>query len=251
MNLFKTIIALACLILLTGSIHAQNSEPTPVRAPEPMNARRLEAIRKEVQNEKSPRYYPKLLERFNAGDTNLNLEDLNHLYYGYTVQPAYRPYAQNPELDALGEFIFQEKVPPMDQIEKKAAPLLEAEPVDLKALAFMIVAERSNGITDGKHALKYFQIVDVIRASGDGKSLDSRMYVIRVSDEYMLLTTFGLRLMGQALIDRTDKMTVDPTNDMGITELYFDISLPYAELGKTLKGDLPKATSKKKRAAKN
>lgn len=251
MNLFKTLIASACLILLTGSIHAQNSEPTPVSAPEPMNALRLEAIRKEVQNEKSPRYYPKLLERFNAGDTNLNLEDLNHLYYGYTVQPAYRPYAQNPELDALGEFIFQEKVPPMDQIEKKAAPVLEAEPVNLKALAYMIVAERSNGIEYGRHALKFFQVFEAIQASGDGRTLDSRMYVIRVSDEYMLLEILGLSPIAQALIDRTDKMTIDPENDLGITELYFDISLPFEELGRTLQGGGMKTPSKKKRAAKN
>jgi hypothetical protein len=119
MNLFKTLIASACLILLTGSIHAQNTEPTPVSAPEPMNARRLEAIRKEVQNEKSPRYYPKLLERFNAGDTNLNLEDLNHIYYGFTVQPAYRPYPKTPNWTPLANLFFKKKFHQWTKSRKK------------------------------------------------------------------------------------------------------------------------------------
>ena len=48
-------------------------------------------IERNVKEPASSYYYPKLMEKYMAGDEKMTLEEGRHLYFGFIYQPQYMP----------------------------------------------------------------------------------------------------------------------------------------------------------------
>ena len=201
-------------------------------------------IKKSIEDTSSPYYYPTLLERIWADDTTLNYSDYKHLYYGNVFQEYYHPYGMS---DAKKEFseIFNARQYPK-AIEKGKVVLAE-NPVDIEVTLKMIISflELSDTTNARIYGKKYFGFLDVIYASGDGKTLETAYVVISVDDEYRIVGDLGLYVKQQALINDCDLLIFEKTGQRKvrkkkIKELYFNVQMPLMSLSKSFKdADLP------------
>lgn len=186
-----------------------------------------EEIEKNIQNEKSNLFYPKLMKRYLDSDTTLNLDEKRHLYYGYVFHENYSPYKISEYLDSarflarkpnLSEADFQKIIHFTDKV-------LKDDPFNTNALYDKLFALFSLKDTDSFHKTvkQYEMIVETIVNSGRGRTKDTAFHVIAVPHEYAVLLSLGLALEEQNLIDHYDYMKLKP-NKYGIEGFYFDIS---------------------------
>ena len=185
-------------------------------------------IGKEIKNKKSVYYYPVLMQRFLEADSSFTLEEKRHLYFGYTFQPGYSPYAIKPYQDSIRAVNQKDTLMESDyrMLLGFADSLLVDDPFNLRALnvklfvydhgadmhSFFLTIQRMNAI------------FDAILSSGDGTSKKTAFYVIAVSHEYDVLDFIGFDFGGQqSLIEHYDYLTVKE-NQYGIDGLFFDIS---------------------------
>jgi len=108
--------------------------------------------------------------------------------------------------------------------------ILRVNPVSLKANDFMGYALFETGNPEvkwRKYQNRYRAIRRVIATSGDGRSCETALKVIYVSDEYnMLHTYFDIeKIHSQRLIGLCDRFEVEPTQYLQSKEIYFDISV--------------------------
>jgi hypothetical protein len=91
-----------------------------------------------------------------------------------------------------------------------------------------------------KYATIYYAFLETIYNSGDGKGIKTAYVVIKVSDEYAVLGDLDLYIVQQALRGTTDVLSIAKDSrgnahkkkKKRITELYFNVSLPFAQLSK-------------------
>ncbi|MBL7899139.1 MAG: DUF4919 domain-containing protein, partial [Crocinitomicaceae bacterium] len=92
---------------------------------------------------------------------------------------------------------------------------------------------------------KYFGFLDVIYASGDGKSLETAYVVISVDDEYRIVGDLGLYVKQQVLINDCDLLIFEKKGQRKvrkkkIKELYFNVQMPLLSFSNSFKdADLP------------
>jgi hypothetical protein len=185
-------------------------------------------IGRAIADEKSPFYYPLLLDRYTSGDSTLSLEEKRHLYYGYTFQSAYSPYGRSDYEDSLRSVAKKDSLLEDDYaaILTYSDRLLAYNPFDLRAINYELFAHEKlhNGDDFAKNLARMNIIVDAIMSSGNGKTKETAFYVINTSHEYDLINILGLEFGGkQSLIDHYDYLTL-AKNEHGIEGLYFDVS---------------------------
>lgn len=249
MNLLRIVLLAIALIAGSNGVRAQNENSAQEESAQEntMSLERIKEIKKEVQLKKSPYYYPELLKRFRQGDTTFNVTECYHIYYGFSNEPEYAPYGAMEELEQLQQLVYDRKIPLKPERLHALAKTLEANyPVGLRFLLAMAVAESRQQIVDGPYKIRFNQILDAILTSGRGTSMEERMYVITTSDEYVVLNILELDFVGQALINQTDKMSVNPDNVYGIDALYFDVSIPFSHLSSMMKDKVQVPNSDKK-----
>ena len=90
-----------------------------------------------------------------------------------------------------------------------------------------------------KLANLYYNLMDVILSSGDGKSIQTAYVVTRVSDEYEIIAEYKLQVKKQQLIGNTDVMTFDKKAQKNRKEkikvLYFNVFFPLNHLSNSFK----------------
>lgn len=205
----------------------------------------FDLIKTEITDSNSQFFYPKLLEKMDEKDTNLNYQEYHYLYYGRVFQKDYYPYgtghAKKLFLDAYLENNYA------DAITKGEFALIE-NPVDLEVLLKMSICCLKERKYDLKryYAKQYYSFLDVIYYSGDGQSLSSAYVVISVDHEYYIAGDLGLRVIQQHLIDDCDLLLFAKSGQpkvkgiKKIKQLYFNVRLPLMSLSKTFKdADLP------------
>ena len=182
-------------------------------------------IKQNIQNKNSAFYYPALLERFNSFDNTLTSEDYMHIYYGFAYQDTY--IKNRPDETILAKLSESED---FEKLIVECEKVLRINPVSLNANDLMGYALFKTGRPEAewqKHQNRYRAIRRVIATSGDGRSCETALKVIYVSDEYnMLHTYFDVeKIHSQQLVGLCDHFKVEPSQYLKSTEIYFDVSV--------------------------
>lgn len=191
----------------------------------------FEDVKQKTTDSSSPYYYPTLLERFVGFDTTLHFHELNYIYYGNVYSEQYSPYGTAKDESQFLELYNKQKFSEAISYGNKT---LEENPINIKILFKMLVCHHNLGDKENaaKFAFMYFSLIDVIYKSGNGKSAKTAYVVIKVPDEYAVLSDLELRLTKQALVGDTDVMYIDkkgqkpPKGQKKIKALYFNVSKP-------------------------
>lgn len=177
-------------------------------------------IRKYVENH--PEEYTRLLERFEACDSLLTMDDFATIYYGYSFTSDYQGSMDRwPTLDKLL------KEGDMEAAYAEGVALRKRNPVSLELLSTLayLADELQKKEEVEPYFDKYFALLTVILASGDGKSTQTAFKVICINDEYQLLHNV-LRISSlkqQSLQDGCD--IIECEDREGNSRIYcFDIS---------------------------
>ncbi len=153
----------------------------------------FDAIRRAVSDTASPYHYPRLWRRLLDGDRTLGPKEYRHLYYGQVYQDSYDPI--NAGLfDREREYFASERGGEWPRAADAARDLVRRDPLNLKynrMAAASLLATGDSAAARG-HLRRWRLLVDVILASGNGRS-DATAYVVtRVPDEYQVLAHLGL-----------------------------------------------------------
>jgi hypothetical protein len=216
MRNLKFVLLFFCLSLMVG--YAQKKE---IEKP---NYKKIE---KKIAKEGSEFFYPTLMERFNAGDTTLTLEQKRCFYYGFIYQDQYSPYGGSDYSDSIRVILKKEELDISDyeQILVFSDSVLKVNPLDLTTLNYVLYCHDflQDFYMVDQTMSKFKIIIDAIFSSGTGESQKDPYYVIYVDHEYVLLNILGYKVKGQSLVGTCDYMEVAKNKD-NIKGLYFDVS---------------------------
>jgi len=198
-----------------------------------------EAIEAAISDEKSDFYYPILLARFTEADTTLSLEELRHIYYGYTFQSQYSPYSHSSFLDSIRNLYSKDSLNAADYnaLIAYCDSSISEFPFNLDAMSYKMWAY--DNISDllglGQTMWKRNSTVDVLISSGNGITPETAFYVIKTSHEYYLLDVLGFDFGNkQSLIGECDLLKL-ADNEYEIEGLYFNVSSCLNSLDKMFK----------------
>lgn len=186
-------------------------------------------IEKGIRDRGSALYYPKLLDRYLKGDSTLNEQEREHLYYGFAFQEGYSPYTMLPFDDSLRQVIRKEHLETADYHEmiRYADSVLVRNPFSMRTLNYQAYAYRK---LDRRpewelNIQKIRTVLNAIINSGDGKSVATAFTVIQVQDEYSLIHALSFEFGGnQQLVDGHYDYLALKENKFNIEGLYFDVS---------------------------
>jgi hypothetical protein len=211
--------------MLTMPLHAQHFSYTPVD---------FKTVRSAVTSKKSVFYYPVLFERYRNNDTTLSHEEFRYLYYGYTFQDEYRPYAVH-DADSLVTDLMGKDNPTTEDfsvILGHCREILQLHPFSIRILLTSAIAcsRMGNTIEATLYYFKYRSILSAILSSGDGATEQSAWSVILISDEVELIRSLEFVPSGkQKMIAKSlCEFIYVMANDYGVEGFYFDISRPFA-----------------------
>lgn len=185
-------------------------------------------IEKEISDKQSIYFYPSLFKRYLVADSTMTLNEKRNVYYGYTFQNDYSPYAHSSYYDSL-KLVLKKKQPNNDELSmiiNFSDSILAKNPFDLRALNYQLYAYESLQKQEefNKKIVQMRIIVDALLSSGDGLKKKTAYYVIFTSHEYDLLYILGLEFGGSlSLIEHYDYLKVTQ-NSKKIEGLYFDVS---------------------------
>jgi len=187
------------------------------------------AIRKEVFDNNSKYFYPKLYDRFLAGDTNLNLEDFRHLYYGYTFQSQYIPYRESRYQEKMLGYLKKGTLNTKELAEfiKLSELNLKDLPFDIRTLNILSYSyKQKNDIVNSELAeFKKLMIIKAIFSSGNGFSEQTAFHVIDPAHEFDIINELGFKFGGASDLSNAlcDYLIVQP-NEQNVRGYYFDLS---------------------------
>ena len=185
-----------------------------------------------AQNTKSSRTnnskqdaYKTLMQRYNAGDTTLTVNDYATIYYGFANTDDYNGsmgYGEEDVDDLMASENYTEAL-------NSAREILQRCPVSLKGLnqylsAAIQLKTPENELIPYIH--HFFGLLSAIAASGDGHSKRTAYAVICVNDEYEILKFLEVKeLKSQELVDQKyDVFTFGSSPHFDGNTIYFDIS---------------------------
>lgn len=195
-----------------------------------IDAQDISAIGQWVRS--APDEYYSLLDRFENGDKDINMPDLEKLYYGYAFCKEY-----NGNFDMFAEMYGALKEGDRDKALEEAIKSKKQNPVCLELL-YQIAALTARNPEGPDNAYRLVAMMKVIMNSGDGKSPQSAFKVIRTGDEYKILAIvyqMDSLLMQSALEGDIDQMDIMTRKGEKVT-VYFDRSLPSARDAEIING---------------
>lgn len=201
----------------------------------------FDEIKLKTEDSLSNTYYPKLLQRFQEFDSLLTGKDYQLIYYGSVFQSYYKPYGSSPSEREFNELYKQRKYKDAIQHGEEA---LKENPVNISLIYKMAVCHERivEYQLSSKYAKQYYALLDVIYKSGDGKSKNTAYVVIKIADEYEIVSDLKLKVKSQSLIGgNTDLLRIDSKGQKKqkgqkkIKALYFNVSMPFGSLFKNIK----------------
>jgi hypothetical protein len=191
-------------------------------------------VRSAIAKKRSAFFYPVLFERYRNCDTTLNREEFRHLYYGYTYQEGYRPYAIHDAETVVNDLQMKDSLTMADfsVIYGHCREILELHPFSTRYLLTSAIACSQIGNTEEAriYYYKYHSILSTILSSGDGATEQSAWSVILISDEYEIIRSLGFVPSGKQKMmakSRCDFIYVI-ANEYTVEGFYFDISRPFS-----------------------
>jgi hypothetical protein len=182
-------------------------------------------VEKEVTDENSPNYYPKLLERFSQFDGSLTLQQYRLLYFGFVFQDEYDGYNDNKSKEIrqlLEKKDYKKTIKLCDEVLKDLPVSLTVN--YLKAVALQRKDEKDT--TAAKYMNRYNHLADAILSSGNGLECKTAYKTIFVDDEYDLIYKYFEveKFYGQSLEMPCDVLKISPSEKFNHGEIYFDTS---------------------------
>lgn len=188
----------------------------------------LEQIRAEVNNPKSPYYYPKLMERYERNETVMNLADYRHLYYGQLFQEDFNPY-RHSEASTRNEALYYKQNhtrAELDSIIIYAEEVLSDNPFNLSQMNFLIYALRARGKGNKASIWQYRlnHLLQAIVSTGTGADPDNAWYVIDPRHEYNIINFQNAVAINQQYEEPYfDRIEVEKKGGEDTTAYYFNI----------------------------
>lgn len=196
----------------------------------------LDAIEQIAKNKAS---YRALVKRFERGDSTLTSRDYAAVYFGAAFQSGYTGgYGENSELSRLAEENDYEA------LYKVCEEKLSNNPANIRATRYMIMSaiglKGENSAEVDLYLFRFWKLLDAVVSSGKGTE-ESPWMVIAVDDEYEMMKYY-LEVQEKkenALVDCNgkpcDKIVFEKCMLPGVTQIYFDVSLPLIAYSKTFK----------------
>ena len=175
-------------------------------------------------NHNAQKDFDTLLARVKKSDDSIDFAQLRRLY---SQTDSYSPYGDSSKKEmytALNNNDFKKARSLADEALKENYLNIDAHFVK------MIACDKLGEAACSAHH-KYVAkgIIDSILKSGDGKSLESALFVISVAEEYAVVRVSGLRPVSQALNHSDghsyDVLTVIDPNTKEEGKLYFNIDV--------------------------
>jgi hypothetical protein len=178
-----------------------------------------------------PSEYATLLASLKAGDTQI---DYARLRLSYMDSPEYKKAkdtsdAEKAMVEALNAKDYTKAL-------KEAETVLESEYVNIDAHFVAYVANRELGASDKAefHRAVFRGLIDSIRNSGDGLSMEKAWVVISVHEEYVLLRALDFQPSEQSLLHKDghsyDVLKVKSEDGKEQT-FYFNVDIPFKHYG--------------------
>jgi hypothetical protein len=195
-----------------------------------------EAIEKAITDSTADTYYPKLLKRYNDFDSTLTVEEYRLLYYGFVFQPGYSGYDNHNKKEIQEELsagMNSAASRLCDSVFKKIPVSLQTN--YYKSLALIRMGKTGEPVQ--KYARRYRGLRDAILQTGDGKSQETALHVIFVTDEYHIMYYhFDLeQIKSQSLIYPCDMFVVKKNKKYRSKKIWFDISEAFNAMSKQFK----------------
>lgn len=187
-----------------------------------------EEIGRQISDSTGIFYYPRLMNRYENGDTTLSNDEYRILYYGYTFHQKYHPWWTSKQIDRLKSIYAKDTltISDCDTIIQYASLSVSDFPFDLRQINMLGYAYHFKGKDEiaYKWASKRNGIIEAILSSGDGKTCESGFHVICVAHEYEILKVFRLQMKEQALSDNShcDRLELEDA-PKDIKYIYFNI----------------------------
>lgn len=203
----------------------------------------FDAIKVAVEDSNGVFYYPHLVNRMVEQDTSLSRDEFKHIYYGNVYQSYYYPYGST-EIEKNFEHAYVQNNN-VEKIEELGLAVLAENPVNLKVLLKMIFLYNHTKSVEKatRMAILYVGLLQVIYASGTGRSCHDSFVVISVDDEYAITSDLGLKVVRQALIGSCDRLFFSKKGQHRknrIKTLYFNVKIPLTYLSKSfINSDVP------------
>jgi hypothetical protein len=179
-----------------------------------------------------PSEYAVLLASLKAGKTDI---DYTRLRLNYMDSPEYKAAKDTSKSeDAMFEELDKKDYP---AALKDAETVLESNYVNIDAHYVALVANREMGAMDKAefHRTVFRGLINSIRNSGDGKSMETAWVVITVHEEYVVLRVLGFRPSQQSLVNQNghsyDVMKVKSIEDGTEQTFYFNVDIPFKHYG--------------------
>lgn len=170
-------------------------------------------IKKEINNKKSPYFYPEIKKKVLEQNTSLTEKELFYFYYGAPLQKDFSSIERVTVPDKIKEIQKKNNQTEADWLtllsfyEKtyQTRPLVDLE--TLSNLSF--IYSQTKQLEKSKAIIEInFRLIDAIFSTGDGISEESAIEVISVAHEYSILRLIGFHSLQQALV-HNDKRSYD------------------------------------------
>jgi hypothetical protein len=186
-------------------------------------------IKKIIEKEDSPYFYPNLFNRYLNADTSLNLQDVRILYFGYLFNKSYEPYPISDFTDSLHVILNKDTLNSDDwtKIIDYEKHVLEEAPFNIRDLNILSYAyQQKNDILSFLQSdLKMDMVIRAILSTGDGLKESTAWHVISISHEYDILSVLGFKFGGkQSLTNKGCDFLEVTENEHNIPGFYFDVN---------------------------
>ena len=185
-------------------------------------------IQKNIANEQSNLYYPKLWRRYQQGDSTLTIDEARHIYYGYVFNKDYSPLLRAKNTNDVYATLNKEQ-PTQNELKRVVSLLntaLKIEPFSIRYLYYQNLAystlKRDNEIIQNENKIQC--ILNALTSTGDAFTRETAIHVIAVPTEYDYLFLNNLQSGSQALVGGGFDVLYVGENDFGIEEMWFDVN---------------------------
>jgi len=185
-------------------------------------------IEKNIKDKNSPLYYNTLLERYNAADVSMTVEERRHLYYGFAVMDKTFDELEFKETEnKLVEALHKQSptLADLDDVVRYTGKLLEAYPFSITMMQYRVYCLKA--LNRHEEAAKVREqsdiIIDAMLSSGDGTSPENCIHVIDVKNEYELVSILGFEPQGEEyMVGNKYNYVVINSNSYNLPGLFFD-----------------------------
>lgn len=219
------LLALPLLLILTAAAPSRKKAALPEFD--------LEEVKATVTDPRSPLSWEKLMERFEADDTTMTLEEYRYLYFGTIFQEDFNPYRHSAYADRIAPLTHQSTHTraELDTLAKYTQKALLDTPFDLNQINFLIYALRAKGKVNLADIWQYRlnNLLKAIVTTGSGSDTTAAWYVIYPRDEATIVN------MGKDVVSLAPRFVepyydcIEVTDRQGKTQSFYFNILPLLE----------------------